>query len=158
MVRCMRRWAAAIEEAALWCSENADTALTPEGMEAAAQAECVFVGTDIRNVLGTMFRSGAIAAVERLCLALARLLASSWAQGTVLGARAGPKQWACRRSFRGGAQGRLSTHVASCAHLHEVMGSVRGLQPPEVVRVGIIDDQYLVGPLATIASLPRGPS
>ena len=32
------------------------------------------------------------------------------------------------------------------------MGSVRGLQPPEVVRVGIIDDQYLVGPPATIAA------
>ena len=52
----------------------------------------------------------------------------------------------------GGAQGRLSTHVAFCAHLHEVMRGVAGLQPPVVVRVGIIDDHYMVGPPTAIAA------
>ena len=95
VVRCMRRWACAIEEAAQWCADNAEAALTPEGQEAAAQAECVLVGTDIRNAFGNMYRSGAIGAIERLCPALARLLASSWSQGTLLWARTGQRQWAC---------------------------------------------------------------
>ena len=83
--------------------------------------------------------------MERLCPTLAKLLASSWTHGTVLWARTGARHWACQRSYRGGAQGRLSTQVAFCAHVHEVFGSVRGLQPPGVVRVGIVDDQYIVG-------------
>ena len=107
VVRSMRRWATAIEEAAQWCAENGDMILTPEGQAAAAQAECVLVGADLRNAFGNMYRSGAIGAVERLCPTLARLLASSWAQGTVLWARTGPRQWASCRSFRGGAQGRF---------------------------------------------------
>ena len=126
--------------------------IAPDAIEAAAQAECVIVGADIKHAFGSMHRSGAVGAVMRCCTPLAGLLTSSWSQGTPLWARTSDKKWTCATSYRGGAQGRLSTQVAFCAHLHEVMGSVRGLQLPEVVRVGIIDDQYLVGPPATIAA------
>ena len=121
-------------------------------MAARAQAECVIVGTDILSAVGCMFRSSAIGAVVRCCPPLASLLAASWCRGTKLWARTSDTTWTSRTSDRGGAQGRLSTQVAFCAHLHEVMGSVAGLQPPNVVRLGIIDGHYMVGCPATIAA------
>ena len=127
----MRRWASAIEDAGQWCEESGDVELTPQLLEMRAQAECVIVGTDIRNAFGCMFRSSAIATVARCCPQLAGLLAASWCRGTKLWARVSDTEWVSRTSDRGGTQGRLSTQVAFCAHLHEVMSSVAGLQPPE---------------------------
>ena len=140
----MRSWAHAIEQAASWCTENDALQMTPEYVEAAAAAEGVIVGTYIKNAFGSMHRSGAISAVAQCCPQLAGLLASSWCRGTRLWARSSDKEWVCTTSYRGGAQGRLSTQVAFCDHLHEVLANVEGLQLPEVVRVGIVDDQYTV--------------
>ena len=99
-----------------------------------------------------MRRSGAIRAVARCCPPLAGLLASSWCQGARLTARTRDKDWVSRTSFRGGAQGWLSTQVAFCSHVHEVLLDLEGLQLPGVVKIGIVDDQYMVGQPATIAA------
>ena len=54
---------AEIEDAAMWCAENPQLRHTVEFADAAATAECVIVGTDIKTAFGSMCRSSAIGEV-----------------------------------------------------------------------------------------------
>ena len=99
-----------------------------------------------------MCRPSAIAAVRMHCPQLAGLLATSWQQGARVWARAGEQTREQRISFRGGAQGRLSTQVAFCARIHEMLESVSGRNGAGIIRVGIVDDQYHIGLAPALAA------
>ena len=115
-IQCVRRWAVAIADAAFWCSESAHLQHTVEFAETTTATECVVVGTDITNAFGSTNRPGAIGAVSRCCPQLLGLLATSWIRGARFWARAGIHEWQQRTSYRGEAQGRLSTQVLVRTH------------------------------------------